>query len=375
MNVTPSIDVVVSGHLCLDLIPDMQFVPLEGFARPGQLYEIGPLTISTGGVVSNTGLALHRLGVDVRLMAAVGDDQLGRLTVAILKERDERLVEHIAVQPGQSSSYTVVMAPAKADRIFLHSTGPNSTFSAADIDFKLLRQTRLFHLGYPPVLPQLTADDGAGLSALYQQAQAAGAVTSLDMALPDPKGASGRVNWPRVLARTLPSVDIFLPSIEEALFTLRRRDYDGWQGAVRGQLNADYLSALADELLAYGAAIVGLKLGEMGLYLKTAPFSRIAQLTARLPINPAEWDARALYIPSFSVDVVNTLGAGDAAYAGFLAALVRGYAPEAAIRWACAVGACNCEVADAISGVRTWDATQQRMDSGWPMHDVRLPGI
>lgn len=374
MNDHVSIDIVVSGHLCLDLIPDMERVPLQGFARPGHLYEVGPLTISTGGAVSNTGLALHRLGADVRLMATVGDDHLGHLIIATLENRDARLSELIAVRPGQSSSYTFVLSPAKADRFFLHNTGPNSAFSAADVDFGLLRQTRLFHLGYPPVLPRLTADDGAGLSALYQQAQAAGAVTSLDMTLPDPKGASGQINWPRVLARTLPYVDIFLPSIEETLFTLRRSDYDAWRGDVRGRLSPAYLAALADELLAHGAAIVGFKLGEMGLYLRTAPQSRIARL-ARLPINPAEWGERTLYTPSFAVEVVNTLGAGDSAYAGFLAALVRGLGPEAAIRWACAVGACNCETADAISGVRTWDATQQRMDEGWPLHTVRLPGM
>jgi sugar/nucleoside kinase (ribokinase family) len=294
--------------------------------------------------------------------------------IAALKDRDPRLGELITVQTNQSSSYTVVLAPARADRFFLHSTGTNSAFSAANVDFGLLRQARLFHLGYPPVLPRLIADDGVGLSALYQQAQAAGAVTSLDMTLPDPEGPSGQANWMRILARTLPYVDVFLPSIEEILFMLRRADYDAWGDNVRAHLDSAYLSTLADELLAHGTAVVGFKLGQMGIYLKTAPQSRIARLT-RLPLDPAAWGGRTLYTPSFAVEVVNTLGAGDCAYAGFLAALVRGLPPDACIRWACAVGACNCETADATSGVRTWDETQQRMDSGWPAHDVRLSGL
>ncbi|MFN8563131.1 MAG: hypothetical protein U0703_16320 [Anaerolineae bacterium] len=36
----------------------------------------------TGGSVSNTGLALNRFGVNVRLMASVGDDQIARLIIA-----------------------------------------------------------------------------------------------------------------------------------------------------------------------------------------------------------------------------------------------------------------------------------------------------
>ena len=104
MTETPDIDIIVSGHLCLDLIPDMAHVPLQGFAQPGQLHEVGTLTISTGGVVSNTGLALHRLGANVRLMATVGDDLLGRVIIASLKTHDERLSELVTVQSGASSS-------------------------------------------------------------------------------------------------------------------------------------------------------------------------------------------------------------------------------------------------------------------------------
>jgi sugar/nucleoside kinase (ribokinase family) len=66
-----AIDIVVGGHLCLDLIPRMEGVPLEKRLSPGQLFLVGALDISTGGAVSNTGLALHRLGAEVRLMATV----------------------------------------------------------------------------------------------------------------------------------------------------------------------------------------------------------------------------------------------------------------------------------------------------------------
>lgn len=374
MNNVITADIVVSGHLCLDLIPDMAHLPPADLATPGRLHEVGPLTISTGGAVSNTGLALHRLGADVRLMATVGDDLLGRVIIASLKDRDPRLGEFITVQSGLDSSYTIVLAPARSDRTFLHCAGANSAFSAANVDFAVLSQARLFHLGYPPVLPRLIADDGAALSALYQQARDAGAVTSLDMTLPDPKGPSGQANWQVILQRALPYVDIFLPSIEEIVFMLRRKDYDAWSGAVRDKIDRAYVTDLADELLALGVAVAGFKLGELGMFLKTASASRIAQMS-RLPINAVDWGERTVYTPAFVVNVVNTLGAGDSAYAGFLAAIVRGLSAEACVRWACAVGACNCEAADATSGVRPWDETQQRIDQGWPLHSARLSGF
>jgi len=374
VNDASNIDIIVSGHLCLDLIPDMAHVPPGDLATPGRLHEVGPLTISTGGVVSNTGLALHRLGADVRLMATVGSDLLGRVIIASLKDRDPHLGEFITVQPGLDSSYTIVLAPSRADRTFLHCAGANSAFSAANVDFALLRRAKLFHLGYPPILPRLIADDGASLSRLYQQARDAGAVTSLDMTLPDPKGPSGQADWKTILQRTLPYVDIFLPSIEEIVFMLRRSDYEAWNGVVRDRVNRAYVTDLADELLALGVAVAGFKLGELGMFLKTARTSRIAQMS-RLPIDPYAWSEQTVYTPAFAVDVVNTLGAGDSAYAGFLAALVRGLSPQACLTWACAVGACNCEAADATSGVRSWDETQQRIDQGWPLHHARLTGI
>lgn len=62
---------VCSGHACLDMIPGMISNQLPS---PGTLVKTGPATIVPGGRVSNSGLALHRLGVGTRLVAQVGHD-------------------------------------------------------------------------------------------------------------------------------------------------------------------------------------------------------------------------------------------------------------------------------------------------------------
>ncbi len=367
-------DVVVSGHLCLDLIPGMAHVGLKEMSTPGRLVETGPIAISTGGAVSNTGLALQRLGANVRLQATVGGDLIGQLIVNYLSNRDPRLTEFLTPLAGEASSSTVVLSPDNADRTFLHCTGKNRTFGFDNVNFDVVGRARIFHLGYPPLLPRLVENRGEQLSAIFRQAKAVGAVTSLDLAMPDPNAAVGRADWRAILADTLPSVDVFIPSLEEILFMLRRSDFDRWSPHAADHIDRAYLSALADELLAHGPAIVGFKLGEMGMYLKTAASERFAALD-RLTLDAAGWGSVELWCPVFQVQVVGTTGAGDSAYAGFLTALIHGLPPQEALRWACAVGACNVEAADSNSGVRSWEATGQRMAAGWLSSDVRLSGF
>lgn len=366
-------DVVVSGHICLDFLPDMSSVSLARLPSPGQLFEIGRMQMATGGAVSNTGLALHKLGVPVGFMAKLGDDMIGGLILSLLNGFAPEITRTIHITQGQASSYSVVLSPENKDRIFLHCTGTNATFGAEDVDFTQVAQARIFHLGYPPILPRLIEGDGAQLAEIFRRAKASGVLTSLDMAMPDPNGPSGRANWPAILERTLPYVDVFLPSIEELLFMLRRSDFDRWQGSVLAHLTQTYLRALAGELLDMGAALAGFKLGAMGLYLRvTGDAARLENMGA-LALPADQWRDFSARHPAFEVQVAGTTGAGDSAYAGFLAALLKGCAPPEAMRWACAVGACNVEAVDAISGVQSWEATAARLAAGWPLHTAELP--
>lgn len=368
-----NIDIVMAGHLCLDLLPDLTYISAKALTEPGRLYQTGAIAVSTGGAVSNTGLALHRLGARVRLMSLVGDDLIGQLTLNYLKARDPHLADGIKIKVGQPASNTIVLSPAGADRTFLHCPGTNDSFTTADIDFEAVAQAKMFHLGYPPLLPRLTEKNGLELSTIFRRAKQAGAVTSLDMVLPDPNSPSGKLDWRAILAASLPNVDIFIPSIEETLFMLRRADYDAWLPDVLSHLTRDYLFELAGELLAMGSAIAGFKLGEMGLYLRTAGSDSFQRLS-RLERDWSGWADQEQWHPAFQVEVAGTTGAGDAAYAGFLVALTRGATPYEALRWACAVGACDVEAVDATSGVRTWEETGKRLAAGWSPRLERLTG-
>lgn len=358
------IDVVVSGHLCLDLIPGMSQVTADDLTVPGRLYFIDPIQVATGGAVSNTGLALHRLGTTVKLMAAVGNDLIGQMILTCLRQRDPQLAAFVRVKNGQPSSSTIALSPRNADRTFLHCAGTNDSFGVGDIDFELVRSARIFHLGYPTLLPHLVQADGEELVSIYKSAKAVGAVTSLDMAQPDPNSAIAKLNWLTIFKRVLPYVDIFIPSIEEIVLTLRPDEYKRWSPNVLHHIDRSYLRTLADQFLAMGVAVAGFKLGELGIYLRTGGPPAVKRL-ASLPIDMRTWVNTEHWHPAFNVDVAGTTGAGDSAYAGFLTAVLQGFAPYEALRWACAVGACNVEAADATSGIKTWAQTQARLDLGW----------
>jgi len=67
-------NVVVAGHICLDIIPKMltEANVINDILRPGKLVNVGNARIPTGGSVSNTGLALNCLGINVKLMGKCG---------------------------------------------------------------------------------------------------------------------------------------------------------------------------------------------------------------------------------------------------------------------------------------------------------------
>ncbi len=352
---------VVAGHICLDIIPDLpaRAGGLADLLRPGMLVQVGPAALSTGGAVSNTGLALHRLGIPTRLMGRVGDDLFGVAVRELLRRHGPALADGLLTAAGEPTSYTVVVSPPGVDRLFLHCPGVNDTFAAADVPYDELRGMRLFHFGYPPIMRRMFADGGDELADLLRTARARGPAVSLDMAFPDPASDAGRADWPGLLARVLPHVDLFLPSIDEILFMLRHPAHgQPWDG--------DTLADVAARLLDCGAAVVGLKLGDRGFYVRTTTDAgRLERLAVAAGGRLTAWQAREILAPCFAVEVAGTTGCGDCTIAGFLAGLLHGQSVDDAATAAVAVGACCAERPDATSGVQPWDAVQARIGRGW----------
>ncbi len=356
-------DAVVAGHLCLDIIPDLSaHAPgqFEAIFQPGRLVHSGPAKIATGGAVSNTGLALHFLGIQTRLIARVGKDQLGNLLRQSIHEHGAGLADNLITSAESSTSYSVVINPPGSDRRFLHHPGANDDFSAQDVSEAAFRDARLFHFGYPPLMANMYSNEGAQLLELFRRVKSQGLTTSLDMAYPDPESPAGQVNWRTILQKVLPYVDIFVPSLQEIVYML-------WK-ETDVSLSAGLLTKVSGELLNMGTKMVLLKLGSRGLYLRTAGESILTGLGLAAPGDLGVWADFEAWFPCFKVEVVGTTGSGDVTIAGFLAALLRSLPPDEALTAALAVGACSVEAADALSGIRTWEATWQRIRAGWASH-------
>ncbi len=368
------IDVVVAGHICIDLIPKFSKgteSKIEKLFSPGKLINVEEAAISTGGPVSNTGLALHRLGLRVELMGKVGNDFFGKAILERLKE--DIPGEGMRVVEGEVSSYTIALSPPGMDRMFLHNPGANDTFGFKDINFDLVSQAKLFHLGYPPLMRRLYEKEGAELAKIFKKVKELGTTTSLDVALPDPNSPSGKVSWETIFENTLPYVDIFLPSAEEALFMLEREQFFKIQDNILGQLDGGDLTHLAGRMINYGVKVAGIKCGYRGLYLRTADEEKLSRMGYARPEDLDSWASRELWEPTYHVsEVVSATGSGDSAIAGFLAAYLRGETIELALKMGCAAGAQNVQVLDAVSGIRSWEETTRQLKEGWAKDKLEI---
>ena len=308
----------------------------------------------------------------------MGDDALGQMIAGFLGRMDPALAEHLVVSPGDASSYSLVLNPPGVDRCFMHCTGANDTFVASECPLDMATSGRVFHFGYPPLMRQIYSDEGVGLTALMEQIQNAGVLTSLDLAFPDPESDAGKVDWHQWLRCVLPNVDVFLPSFDEVLLMLdptRYRDLvkkaDGGNPASHASIQL--VSDLAGQLAEMGPAIVGLKLGDEGLFLKTKNAAHCFANRSKWTTMPSDgWADQELLAPCFEVTVGGTTGSGDCTAAGFLGALLKHHnAYESATR-AVAVGAFNVESSDATSGIQPWSSVEQRLQADWSRRDESI---
>src|SRR6266511_2620066 len=277
---------LVAGHLCVDLLPALSTTPT---IRPGQLVEVGPLGVHAGGCVANTGGDLAALGAPVQVVGDAGDDELGALLVRMLAARGATTDQGRLV-PGKSTSYSLVLQPPGEDRSFWHHVGANAAFDGADLS---LTGVDLLHIGYPSLLPALAA----------------------------------RQDWPALLARVLPLVDVLTPSLDDVRSALQL-DVSRTPGDLR---------RTTQRLLDLGPAVVMLTAGALGLQLGTADTSRLARAGAVFANDPArqtQWSDQERFVTAQRVPVRTTVGAGDAATAGLLYGLLADLDPVASLQLA-----------------------------------------
>lgn len=363
---------VVAGHICIDItpvFPGKEVRTLSEVLAPGKLVQMEGVTISTGGAVANTGLALKMMGVDVSLMGKIGKDAFGSLVLDSLKAYGAQ--DTMIVAEDSDTSYSVVLAVPGIDRMFLHNPGANNTFSYEDLNFPLIGESSLFHFGYPTLMKAIYRNQGAELVRILKHVKEMGAAVSLDMAAIDPDSEAGQEEWDKILAAVLPYVDFFVPSAEELCYMLDQTRYGEWQQRADGKDMTEILSMrdlepLGRKAVELGAGVVLIKCGATGIYYRTAEADKLLNLCGDLELTLEEWAGREGFEPSYVPEaVVSGTGAGDTCIAAFLASVLRGYSLEKSLRLATAQGACCVAAYDALGGLKKLEELEKMIENGW----------
>ena len=301
--------------ICLGiLVADVIGRPIEAVPAPGALALVESITPHIGGCAANTGIGLHRLGVETAIVGAVGDDGFGAFVRGVLQSEGVQ-VSGVISKDAPTSATMVLVAP-DGERTFLHCVGANAAFDNADFDAQTLDGTRLLHIAGHGLMP---AFDGAPCAQVLAQAQKRGVATSLDTA-----GAPDE-NWRQNLRSCLPHLDFFVPSLHEV------RD-----------LFPDCQSpeAIAARLIDEGVGCVAIKMGEAGSYA-------------------LDRDGQSSHADALDVAVMDATGAGDAFAAGFLAATLRDLPLQTCLQMGNATGARCVQAVGTIAGLGDWQATAQ----------------
>lgn len=262
------------------------------------------LTVGTGGAEGNVAIGLARLGIPVTWLGRVGDDGLGSRVVRELRAEGVDVVA--PVDPVGPTGLMLKETPAAGRSVvtYYRSGSAGSRLSPADLDSVDVRAYSLLHV--TGITPALSASARACIDVALDRAREAGTAVSFDVNHRSRLwSADAAVDTYRSIARRS---DILFAGADEAALLTGRPEGDA--------------PALAAALAALGPAEVVIKLGARGA---------LAMIDGRVTSRAA--------IP---VAVVDTVGAGDAFVAGYLAERMRGASVEARLELAVRTGAAAC---------------------------------
>lgn len=296
-------DLLVLGELNIDLILTGDATPVWG--QYEKLVDDARLVPGGSSMIFACGAA--RLGLRTAYVGVVGDDVFGRFMREHL-ENSGIDTQFVVTDPDIRTGATIHLTRPDGDRALLTYLGSIAALRAEQIDPALLARTRYVHAGSYFLQYALQP----GLPALFRQARAAGARTSLDTNW-DPAGG-----WDSGLAAVLAETDIFLPNQAEAELIARVDDIE---------------RALA--LLAEQVPTVAIKIGADGALVGSG--------TQRITVRPPQ------------VEPVDTTGAGDSFDAGFIAAHARGLALRECAAVAVACGSLSTRAVGGTAAQPTWE--------------------
>jgi sugar/nucleoside kinase (ribokinase family) len=382
MDNKKDIEIVAAGHTCLDLIPaftiDGKVDKMTDVLVPGKMINMGECVVVGGGPVTNAGVSIRRLGVKTELIGKIGDDDFGKEILNWYEEHEGHF-KGIKMVEGESTSYTIAICIPGIDRFYLHHCGANDTFGYDDMDFDLVKNSKLMLFGYPPWMRKLYENKGIELTKILKKTKELGTTTALDLSLPDVDSYAGQVDWKAILTDWVPLSDIMVPSAEEIFYFLHKDEFLekkaklGPKDSVLDHMTVKEISDVGSELIKMGTAIAMVKCGHRGLYIQTAGKERLKELGAAQCADLDNWAYRELWFPVYEEEkFVGALGSGDSAIAGFLSAFVWNHTIESCLRYANAAGSMNVTVPDGLTWNKGFNDLTKRIEAGWKTKDLNI---
>lgn len=240
---------------------------------------VDEIRTGSGGDAVNASISMAKLGVKVCIAACVGDDSFADFIEYDLK-RAGVATEGLYRNKELFTNSPVVLIDNSGDRHIIRTAkGGNRFFEAKHIPDVLLRESKHLHIASINMLPKL---DGEPLAELFKKAHEYGITTSMDASF-DKQGL-----WMERIRNVIPHCDIFIPSYQEA------RYYAG----------SDKLQDIKEHFSKFNLKYFGVKLGADGVFI--TDFDN-------------DYSVPSLY----EGIVVDTTGAGDAFFAGFISGYVK----------------------------------------------------
>jgi sugar/nucleoside kinase (ribokinase family) len=277
--------VLVAGEMNVDLILQGS----QAFPTPGKEVLVEDFVMTLGGASAICAMGLARLGTPVAFVGKVGRDPWGDFCVDSMASAGID-VKAVVRDPAVKTGVTVSISSPR-DRALVSFLGSIAALRAEDVSDATLRGFDHLHVSSYFLQEGLRP----GCRSLFARARALGLGTSLD------PGFDPSERWGGDLVETLGEVDVFLPNEVEL------RGITGCPGAAEG------LRALEN-----GRTRTVVKLGSEGAL--------------------ALESGRALRVPAFPVEPVDTTGAGDSFDAGFLHTWLQGRPLAECLRWGAACG-------------------------------------
>jgi len=266
-------DVVTMGELLIDMI-STDYVPT--------LKEAIHFQKTFGGSPGNIAVNLAKMNYKTALISSIGADDFGRFLMGFLQEQS---VDTKGIQISDTNTSVVFVTKSKENPLFLPVRFADLALSLQEEQFFLIDNTKIFHftawaLSHEPIRKVTMA--------LLEYARSKKKLITFDPNYRNVLWEKGHDGPAFIRSKVLPLVDIIKPSESDAEHLLGK-----------GSLN-DYTLKFKDT----GNLLVMMTLGAEGLM--------------------AMDDEEIFHIPSHAKEVVDTTGAGDAFWSGFMAGILNG---------------------------------------------------